>query len=105
MRRVTVRFGDSLWNLIEDESNRDGVSAAQWIRDATLARALWERRRRDVPDGLDVLRIVREEHRAEDLQLQKAVQDVLRRARPELDAVLKKVPPDTAAWIRELYGL
>lgn len=105
MRRVTVRFGESLWDLIEDESNRDGVSAAQWIRDATLARALWERERRGERNGHEVLAAVREEHRAENIALQKVVCEVLALARPDLDAILHKLPADSAEWLRDLYGL
>src|SRR5690242_5193437 len=47
MRATTVRFGEALWNLIEREANRDGVSAAQYVRDATILRtayAMGERR-------------------------------------------------------------
>ena len=36
-----MRFGDALWSLIEREANRDGVSAAQYIRDATILRTAY----------------------------------------------------------------
>jgi hypothetical protein len=38
MRATTIRMGDDLWRLLEDEAARQGVSAAQLIRDATLLR-------------------------------------------------------------------
>jgi hypothetical protein len=38
MRQTTVRFGADLWADLEREAQRAGVSAAQYIRDATLAR-------------------------------------------------------------------
>ena len=38
MRATTVRFGDALWRLLERESAREGVSAAQFVRDATILR-------------------------------------------------------------------
>jgi GAF domain-containing protein len=41
MRATTVRFSDSLWTLIEREAGRDGVSAAQYIRDATILRTAY----------------------------------------------------------------
>ena len=46
MRATTVRFSDSLWTLVEREASRDGVSAAQYIRDATILRTAYEMGRR-----------------------------------------------------------
>jgi hypothetical protein len=107
MRRQTLRFGESLWDLIEDEANRDGVSGAQWIRDAALARAMWERQRRGESDGVDVLRAIRQEHRAEDERQQQAIREILGDpdALEALEQLIDRVPPGTAHWIRALYGL
>src|SRR5919107_5533511 len=41
MRATTVRFGESLWRLVEREARREGVSAAQFIRDATIVRTAY----------------------------------------------------------------
>ena len=41
MRATTVRFSDALWTLVEREAGRDGVSAAQYIRDATILRTAY----------------------------------------------------------------
>jgi hypothetical protein len=38
MHQTTVRFGRDLWLVLEREAERLGVSAAQYVRDATLAR-------------------------------------------------------------------
>jgi GAF domain-containing protein len=38
MRATTVRFDDALWKLLEREARREGVSAAQFVRDATILR-------------------------------------------------------------------
>jgi len=38
MRATTVRFGDDLWAMLERESKRLGVSAAQFVREATIIR-------------------------------------------------------------------
>ncbi len=38
MRATTVRFSDAPWKLLEREAEREGVSAAQFIRDATIMR-------------------------------------------------------------------
>jgi GAF domain-containing protein len=38
MRATTVRFSDDLWGLLERESARHGISAAQFVRDSTILR-------------------------------------------------------------------
>jgi hypothetical protein len=38
MHQTTVRFGRDLWLVLEQEAERLGVSAAQYVREATLAR-------------------------------------------------------------------
>lgn len=38
MRSTTVRFGEDLWQLLEREARREGLSAAQYVRDATVLR-------------------------------------------------------------------
>jgi GAF domain-containing protein len=38
MRATTVRFSDNLWKLLEREAGGEGVSAAQFVRDATIMR-------------------------------------------------------------------
>lgn len=38
MHQTTVRFGRDVWTVLEREAARVGVSAAQYVRDATLAR-------------------------------------------------------------------
>lgn len=50
MRATTVRFGDALWTLVEREAEREGVSAAQFIRDATIMRAAYAMGQRGDPD-------------------------------------------------------
>jgi hypothetical protein len=46
MRATTVRFSEDLWSMLEREAAGQGVSAAQFIRDATILRVaiLAERR-------------------------------------------------------------
>jgi GAF domain-containing protein len=41
MRATTVRFGEALWRLLEREAVREGVSSAQFIRDATIMRVAY----------------------------------------------------------------
>jgi GAF domain-containing protein len=41
MRATTVRFGDGMWRALEQESAREGVSCAQFVRDAALMRMAW----------------------------------------------------------------
>ena len=38
MKATTVRFGEDLWAMLEAESGRSGVSAAQFVREATIMR-------------------------------------------------------------------
>ena len=38
MRATTVRFSEDLWQLLEDESTRQGISTAQFVRDAAIVR-------------------------------------------------------------------
>lgn len=39
MKVTTVRFGSDLWELLEGEAERVGVSVSQYLREAALARA------------------------------------------------------------------
>ena len=50
MRATTVRFAESLWTLVEQEAEREGVSAAQFIRDATIMRAAYAMGQRGDPE-------------------------------------------------------
>jgi GAF domain-containing protein len=38
MRATTVRFGEDLWEMLENEASANGVSAAQFVREATILR-------------------------------------------------------------------
>jgi len=51
MRATTVRFSEELWSLLEEEARRQGVSSAQFIRDATVMRAALEAERRQDQDA------------------------------------------------------
>jgi hypothetical protein len=39
MRVTTIRFGEDLWRLLEEQAALSGVSTSQYIREAALARA------------------------------------------------------------------
>ena len=41
MRATTVRFSEALWTLVEREASREGVSAAQYVREATILRTAY----------------------------------------------------------------
>src|SRR4051794_15767862 len=49
MRATTVRFSDDLWALLEAEASEQGISAAQFVRDATIMRLGILSARRDDP--------------------------------------------------------
>lgn len=46
MHQTTVRFGPDLWEALEAECARLGVSAAQYLREASLARLAYTAGRR-----------------------------------------------------------
>jgi hypothetical protein len=46
MHQTTVRFGADLWEALEDECARLGVSVAQFVRDAALTRLMYMAGRR-----------------------------------------------------------
>jgi hypothetical protein len=41
MHQTTVRFGPDLWQALEDECERLGVSVAQFLREAALTRLVY----------------------------------------------------------------
>jgi GAF domain-containing protein len=55
MRATTIRFPESMWDLLETEAQRQGVSAAQFIRDATILRLGGVMARRGDAEGLEEL--------------------------------------------------
>lgn len=46
MHQTTVRFGSDLWESLERESEELGVSVAQFVREAALARLMYNAGRR-----------------------------------------------------------
>jgi hypothetical protein len=58
MRATTIRFNPELWELLEREARREGVSVAQYVRDAALFRAAYGLGERGAPanEGLVGLR-------------------------------------------------
>ena len=106
MRATTVRFGEDLWALLEREATEQGVSAAQFVRDAAilrLAHVAAERgepetrltiedvaagalrsERRDAPGNVTVLRAVRDPKR---LALVRATGALGGQHRPSLDRI------------------
>jgi GAF domain-containing protein len=50
MRATTVRFGDDLWALLEREAATQGVSSAQFVRDAAILRLAHLAAEREEPE-------------------------------------------------------
>jgi hypothetical protein len=42
VHETTVRFSDELWVRVQQASRREGISAAQFVREATVARVAVE---------------------------------------------------------------
>jgi hypothetical protein len=53
MHQTTVRFGPDLWEALEEECARLGVSAAQYLREAALARLVYTAARTGVGDAYE----------------------------------------------------
>lgn len=51
MKATTVRFGEDLWTMLERESARLGISAAQFVREATIMRVAMLAGARGDPDA------------------------------------------------------
>jgi len=53
MRATTIRFTPELWALLQREASREGVSVAQYVRDAALFRVAYSAgvRREADPNG------------------------------------------------------
>lgn len=61
MKAMTVRFPDATYDRLEVEARELGVSAAQFVREATLARIAYIAGRRGEQDYQDALDAAREE--------------------------------------------
>src|SRR5215212_3173672 len=89
MRATTIRFSDDLWEDLEREADRRGVSAAQFIRDSTLLRigaASAEAPAADAPRRPDVLRAVEDPSRLAALRDTKLLDS---RATPAFDRLAR----------------
>lgn len=53
MHQTTLRFPEDLWRFLEEEAKSLGVSVAQYVREAALARAAYDAGRRGQPLFVD----------------------------------------------------
>jgi hypothetical protein len=76
MHQTTVRFGADLWEALEHECTRLGVSVAQYLREAALTRLVYAAGRRgddefelalDVATGTDGVRAAQDVAELEDV--------------------------------------
>lgn len=58
MHQTTVRFSEDVWQELETEAAALGISAAQYIREATVARMAYVAGLRGDPERARVLRLV-----------------------------------------------
>jgi hypothetical protein len=54
MRATTIRFPNDLWELLEREARKQGISTAQYVRDAALYRVAFSAGAASGTDGNDV---------------------------------------------------
>jgi GAF domain-containing protein len=114
MRATTVRFSEDLWRLLEREAEREGVSAAQFIRDASVMRAAYAMGRRGEPayDALSQLGANGNGHTSEKAEAPRAplgaeearrLADEADRRRAELleEAALREALVATAAAVQD----
>jgi hypothetical protein len=47
MRATTIRFPNDLWDQLEREARKQGISVAQYVRDAALYRVAYSAGARD----------------------------------------------------------
>ncbi len=97
MRATTVRFAEDLWSLLEQEAAASGVSAAQFVRDATVLRIAYLMGRRGEPGIEEALSRItglpqREEGPVPPAAAMAAVRDV-ERLRALRDTELLDSPP------------
>lgn len=50
MKVQNIRFTDAGWRFICEEAKAEGMSAAAFVREASMMRAIWARARRGGPD-------------------------------------------------------
>jgi hypothetical protein len=51
MRATTIRFPNDLWEQLEREAKKQGISVAQYVRDAALYRVAYSAGARDDSSG------------------------------------------------------
>jgi hypothetical protein len=49
MRATTIRFPNDLWEQLEEEARAQGISVAQYVRDAALYRVAYSAGAREDP--------------------------------------------------------
>jgi hypothetical protein len=70
MHQTTVRFGPDLWQSLEQEARRLGVSVAQYVRDSALARLSYTQGLADGGSGRSPVWAGRQEPLSESVLLQ-----------------------------------
>jgi hypothetical protein len=65
MQQRRVAFTDAAWALIKAEAAREGVSAAQFVREASLFYAAWLMGRHGDEASLEEARVLIEQLRSE----------------------------------------
>lgn len=108
MKRFPMRVGLALWSHIEREAERDGVSAAQFVREAAIAEIARRRALRGEPldqAADEIARAVTEDRNDDEQKLQAVIANIRDVALPEVIQIIRRVEPDTREWIIDAYNL
>lgn len=98
MHQTTIRFGHDLWAALEAESAQQGMSAAQFIREATVGRLVYAAARRGDPQLEAALQATGADESAS-MDPQAVAEAVMRAAVDnDLDTSEERVGESAAMW-------
>jgi hypothetical protein len=86
MHQTTVRFSEELWQALEEECARLGVSAAQYLREAALTRIVYAAGKRGDDEFEFALELAIDERPASDSPVAEEMESAVRTSRSAVHA-------------------